>query len=419
MTADDTDEADETVVLPLFWHDPLTVSTPADVDLAGQGVVALMDSAGALTARINLAPEPDVGFGTGAFLNQLSSVTTQNGRAYIMALAAAPKGAPGPAAGNPDAGILGVAGSQNTYPFLIAVDLTSRTETNRINFNRELFAKQANAFPDRFMSVMGGLSFVPGTTIGYAVSVASDAVVRFKLNATDDIDTTEVGTGGFGSRVNDFIGTDKAPSGIIISHGVSFGFKGFVINEVSRSLQVVRFSDQTMEATVASANAPVAASDEEKINHGKRFFFTSLGRWGNNGMVGCLACHPGQGAWSDNVTWYFAAGPRQTVALDAMFGKLGDVATGAPNPADQRALNWTAIVRTLKDVGYDGALTVEFVAPIDRTPANPFPQAIEQHPVNISAEQLKFIEDHGSSLLSEEFYDWLVGRCAAVLLPLI
>ena len=83
------------------------------------------------------------------------------------------------------------------------------------------------------------------------------------------------------------------------------------------------------------------------------------------------------------------------------------------------ALNWTAIVRTLKDVGYDGALTVEFVAPIDRTPANPFPQAIEQHPVNISAEQLKFIEDHGSSLLSEEFYDWLVGRCAAVLLPLI
>ena len=83
------------------------------------------------------------------------------------------------------------------------------------------------------------------------------------------------------------------------------------------------------------------------------------------------------------------------------------------------ALNWTAIVRTLKDIGYDGALTVEFVAPIDRTPANPFPEAIEQHPVNISAEQLKFIEDHGSSLLSESFYDYLVGRCAAVLLPLI
>ncbi len=83
------------------------------------------------------------------------------------------------------------------------------------------------------------------------------------------------------------------------------------------------------------------------------------------------------------------------------------------------SLNWAAIVRTLKEIGYDGALTVEFVAPVDRTPANPFPNAIEKHPVNISPEQLKFIEDHGSSLLSEEFYDWLVGRCAAVLLPLI
>ncbi len=83
------------------------------------------------------------------------------------------------------------------------------------------------------------------------------------------------------------------------------------------------------------------------------------------------------------------------------------------------ALNWSAIVRTLKDIGYDGALTVEFVAPVDRTPANPFPDAIEKNPVNISAEQLKFIEDHGSSLLSEKFYDWLVERCSAVLLPLI
>ena len=83
------------------------------------------------------------------------------------------------------------------------------------------------------------------------------------------------------------------------------------------------------------------------------------------------------------------------------------------------SLNWSAIIRTLKSIGYDGAVTVEFVAPVDRTPANPFPNAVEKNPVNISPEQLKFIEDHGSSLLSEKFYDWLVERCSAVLLPLI
>jgi D-psicose/D-tagatose/L-ribulose 3-epimerase len=83
------------------------------------------------------------------------------------------------------------------------------------------------------------------------------------------------------------------------------------------------------------------------------------------------------------------------------------------------ALNWPTIMGTLKEIGYDGAVTVEFVAPIDRTPANPFPDAIETDPVDISPEQLKFIEDHGSSLLSERFYDWLVAETARTLLPLI
>lgn len=83
------------------------------------------------------------------------------------------------------------------------------------------------------------------------------------------------------------------------------------------------------------------------------------------------------------------------------------------------SLDWPSIVSTLREVGYDGALTVEFVAPIDRTPANPYPDAIETEPVDISPEQLKFIEDHGSNLLSETFYSSLVEKTADTLLPLI
>ena len=67
----------------------------------------------------------------------------------------------------------------------------------------------------------------------------------------------------------------------------------------------------------------------------------------------------------------------------------------------QGSLDWPTIVGTLKEIGYDGALTVEFVAPADRTPAAPYPDAIEKNPVDISPEQLKFIQDHGSSLLTE------------------
>jgi sugar phosphate isomerase/epimerase len=81
--------------------------------------------------------------------------------------------------------------------------------------------------------------------------------------------------------------------------------------------------------------------------------------------------------------------------------------------------DWLKLVGTLKTIGYDGALTVEFVAPIDRTPANQYPNAIEKNPVDISPEQFKFIQEHGSNLLSEEFYDWLVAKTSETLLPLI
>ena len=88
-------------------------------------------------------------------------------------------------------------------------------------------------------------------------------------------------------------------------------------------------------------------------------------------------------------------------------------------PAGMGHYDWRKVVDTLKEVGYDGALTAEFVAPIDRTPANPYPNALDTSPVDISEEQRKFIEDHGSSILTEEFYDWLTQQHATHLLPLI
>ena len=72
--------------------------------------------------------------------------------------------------------------------------------------------------------------------------------------------------------------------------------------------------------------------------------------------------------------------------------------------------DWGKIIGTLKEIGYNGALTVEFVAPVDRTPANPYKDALEKGPVELTADELKFIEDHGSSTLSNEFYSWLVDE---------
>lgn len=78
--------------------------------------------------------------------------------------------------------------------------------------------------------------------------------------------------------------------------------------------------------------------------------------------------------------------------------------------------DWTKLVRTLKQAGYDAALTVEFVAPLDRTPANPYPDALATTPdPELTPEQFKFIQDHGSGVLTEKFYSSLVEICAQTL----
>ena len=82
-------------------------------------------------------------------------------------------------------------------------------------------------------------------------------------------------------------------------------------------------------------------------------------------------------------------------------------------------LDWPKIVGTLREIGYDGALTNEFVAPVDRTPATMYPDMVERNPVDISAAQLKFIQDHGSSVLTEWFYTDQMRITAETLLPLI
>ncbi|MEQ9571050.1 MAG: sugar phosphate isomerase/epimerase, partial [Nitratireductor sp.] len=82
-------------------------------------------------------------------------------------------------------------------------------------------------------------------------------------------------------------------------------------------------------------------------------------------------------------------------------------------------LDWAKIVATLKEIGYDGALTNEFVAPVDRTPAAIYPDMVDRDPSDIPPEQLKFIQDHGSSVLTEAFYADQMRITAETILPLI
>jgi sugar phosphate isomerase/epimerase len=132
-----------------------------------------------------------------------------------------------------------------------------------------------------------------------------------------------------------------------------------------------------------------------------------------------------------------AVGPNCGVCLDVFHMSIEErdmhaaIRTAAPRLTDVHvaennrlapgmgAIDWTKFVATLKQCGYTGALTMEAVAPVDRTPVTPWPNQVEKNPVDISPEQLKFIQDHGSSLLSEEFYTMLYETASRTLLPLI
>jgi D-psicose/D-tagatose/L-ribulose 3-epimerase len=82
-------------------------------------------------------------------------------------------------------------------------------------------------------------------------------------------------------------------------------------------------------------------------------------------------------------------------------------------------LDWKKILSVLKEINYDKVLSVEFCSPLDRTPANPYPNSIELMPEGLSAEQKKFLEDHGSSAVTEEFYTMLTQKSIDTLRPLI
>ncbi len=83
------------------------------------------------------------------------------------------------------------------------------------------------------------------------------------------------------------------------------------------------------------------------------------------------------------------------------------------------SFDWPHIIATLRACGFDGALSVEFCAPVDRTPANPFPGNTDLSGEQISDEERAYLEVHGSGAVNEAFYSMLTRVSAEHLVPLI
>ncbi|KAF4968631.1 hypothetical protein FSARC_4006 [Fusarium sarcochroum] len=109
-------------------------------------------------------------------------------------------------------------------------------------------------------------------------------------------------------------------------------------------------------------------------------------------------------------------------AIRACDSRIVDFHVGDNNrlaPGDG-SFDWPAIMKALAEAGYDGGLAVEFMPSIDRTPVGDYGRAqLETEAVDVTPDQLQFIIDHGSGLLSDSYYTELLRRSAETMAPFV
>lgn len=93
-------------------------------------------------------------------------------------------------------------------------------------------------------------------------------------------------------------------------------------------------------------------------------------------------------------------------AIRAVGDRLFDfhVADNNRKPAGQGSYDWRAVLSVMKEINFQGRLTAEFVLPIDRTPLAVSAEKREAD-MEFTEADLKFIQDHGSGLITAAEYD--------------
>ncbi|NUO49752.1 MAG: hypothetical protein HOV80_12930 [Polyangiaceae bacterium] len=364
--ADDTDES----ILVTEWFAQRTGpegANGANADTSKQGVVYRIAYGETTASIVDLPPVTDTGFvdhnggATGCFPNQVSSITTKDGYAYVTSTCASPKGPIGvfqpTTVCTTDAQCGAVGGTCNiaagtcnpnttdvkttTHPALSIIDLeTGAATTQTLDALFDAPAVDSARMPH----LPADISFF--NNFAYIAAQGTDAVFRVEVDGDQILSV--------GSQINDFINLRrdandtviKSPIGLATNHGAD-AF-GFAIAEGSREVIALAFANQAIVSPTAgefvitsSSDLPAAGSEDESRLKGKRFFNTGLGRWslGGEGWGSCGACHID--GLTDNITWYFARGPRQSTSLDGSFA--------TDDPSDQRIFNWTAIFDEVAD----------------------------------------------------------------------
>ncbi len=363
--APDTNDDDETLVVTEFFGTPVVGREGKDDGRVGH--VRTFSLASLTETHAITLGSLDSGFAKNgnAMLgtvttspNQLGAVAVKGSRIYVTSVAASPE-AP-------------VRFDNNVFPVIHVADLETGTEIRdaggTTNLARKIHDANPTPSPANPRFIPGDLSdvaFLGDSNVAYTVGRAGDVMVRVTFdNASVAIGSTQnkqIDLAG-----NDTIGKCQGPTGVVIDDVAN---RAYVNCWLTRKLAIVDLDSQALQQTIDASPAAADAA-AQSIQRGKRFYFTGRGRWsaavgngakGGEGWSACSSCHPD--GYSDNITWSFGAGPRQTVSQDGSFSH-------GPGAQKQRIFNFTGIFdehhdfeRNTRDVsGGLGAITTAATA---------------------------------------------------------
>ena len=330
----DTSESDETVVVTEFYGSPVAGKEAQNDGRIGH--VRLFGVDGTAKGAIDFNPftNTEPSFEQKTSPNQLFSVAVSGSQVFVTSISSSPA--------------LPLGFDKNLYAVVYVGDLTAKTEVTGAlgSANLTQLVQALPAGPKLFLGDTVDIDFVPGTKIAYTVSRAADVIERV------DYGGAAVAIGAPQAKQIDVQGAPVAsdvkachnPNGIALASKLQ---KAYVNCWGSHRLAVLDLTSQNVAAVVEST-APATTN----IDRGRHFFFTGRGRWSGNGNAttaptangqawsSCGSCHPD--AFSDNMTWVFAAGPRQSTSVDGSFSH-------GPGTQKQRLFNWTGIIDEMHD----------------------------------------------------------------------
>jgi YVTN family beta-propeller protein len=263
--------------------------------------------------------------------NQLASVAISGDKFFVTAVAAAPDGLP--------------SFNQNVFPFVLVGKISTATKIATFSLADAIKKQVAAPETKNFMADLYDLDVIGENTI-YLLGRGADAVQRAILDTATN--TLTLGKNDVTKKqvelleINDAAGTKigcQNPIGLVVPVDLSENSNMYVNCWVSRTTTVVDLVTQTATTKIAATSAPTAGLDAD-INKGRRDYFTARARWSKETWSSCGSCHPD--GLSDNITWSFPSGPRQSTSMDGTFSH------GA-GEQKQRILNWTGIFDEVHD----------------------------------------------------------------------